>query len=606
MSWRCRACLTVNGAGAPRCSGCGAVLGSVAAPAAAPGRGFALGFGAVLLLGVGVLAGLWFGRGEAAPETGRAPVAALPEPAASRATTPPAPAEPQAQPERPPSFAILQVRHPRYDPFKVPAVVVGEPPRLLAALGPLTGMTDVVPTWPEGLRITGVVGASEEHGFVLFAVASERPLRALRVGPFQLPQAVDILAFRGADPPRGVQATQLVVDERGRRQVLFDPAVAAPAVALVGDQALALLQEDGKGLALDHVGAFLARPMAWTMAEFRAQFFARDPDYLLAEGLVAALAGRNEDAVRLLLAALAADATLRSRVLVPLENSALAAGQDHLGRGDGAGALEILQGVVQALPERAALLSLAVEACLATGALTQALPLWRRLPHGAERTRLQGLLLAAVLQRAMAALERNQAAEAAALLEAFVQEFPDQAPLLLALARARAALGQLSEAIAAAERAQALDPGLQREVAALRESLTVQGGDSLRIPMDRESRAILTTLWAGGQSLECLVDTGASMTTVPTALAQALGVLKPGSPTMRVETAGGMVDAPTAVLPHIRLGSFELRALRVLVLDLPGGLAGKGLIGLNLLNRFDFHVDQEAGVLVLERKRGRR
>jgi len=96
-----------------------------------------------------------------------------------------------------------------------------------------------------------------------------------------------------------------------------------------------------------------------------------------------------------------------------------------------------------------------------------------------------------------------------------------------------------------------------------------------------------------------VVDTGASMVTIPRSTAQKLGLMSSRS-TMRrqVNTAGGTVQAETVVLPSIELDGWQLDKVEALVLDLPNQ-PGVGLLGLNYLRRFRMDLNSERGVLTL-------
>jgi clan AA aspartic protease (TIGR02281 family) len=96
-----------------------------------------------------------------------------------------------------------------------------------------------------------------------------------------------------------------------------------------------------------------------------------------------------------------------------------------------------------------------------------------------------------------------------------------------------------------------------------------------------------------------VVDTGASMVTIPRSTAQKLGLMSSRS-TMRrqVNTAGGTLQAEAVMLPSIELDGWQLDNVEALVLDLPNQ-PGVGLLGLNYLRRFRMDLNSERGVLTL-------
>jgi clan AA aspartic protease (TIGR02281 family) len=96
-----------------------------------------------------------------------------------------------------------------------------------------------------------------------------------------------------------------------------------------------------------------------------------------------------------------------------------------------------------------------------------------------------------------------------------------------------------------------------------------------------------------------VVDTGASMVTIPRSTAQKLGLtINPGAARRRVHTAGGTIEAEAVVLPSIELGGWQLDNVEALVLDLPNQ-PDMGLLGLNYLRRFHMDLNSERGVLTL-------
>jgi len=95
-----------------------------------------------------------------------------------------------------------------------------------------------------------------------------------------------------------------------------------------------------------------------------------------------------------------------------------------------------------------------------------------------------------------------------------------------------------------------------------------------------------------------IVDTGASMVTIPRSAAQELGLAIP-NPKRKVFTAGGVQHAPEVTISSITIDGWEVNNVRALVMDLPSQ-PDWGLLGLNYLRRFRMDVNTEEGVLLLE------
>ena len=95
-----------------------------------------------------------------------------------------------------------------------------------------------------------------------------------------------------------------------------------------------------------------------------------------------------------------------------------------------------------------------------------------------------------------------------------------------------------------------------------------------------------------------IVDTGASMVTIPRSTAQELGLAIP-NPKRKVFTAGGVQYAPEVNIPSITIEGWEVKNVKALVLDIPNQ-PDVGLLGLNYLQRFRMDMNTEEGILLLE------
>jgi clan AA aspartic protease (TIGR02281 family) len=136
---------------------------------------------------------------------------------------------------------------------------------------------------------------------------------------------------------------------------------------------------------------------------------------------------------------------------------------------------------------------------------------------------------------------------------------------------------------------------LQNEIAALKSE-----AGKIVIRFAPGSKQIpVTAVLSSDLEQSFVVDTGASMVTIPRSTAQKLGLMGSRS-TMRrqVNTAGGTVQAEAVVLPSIELDGWQLDNVEALVLDLPNQ-PGVGLLGLNYLRRFRMDLNSERGVLTL-------
>ena len=97
-----------------------------------------------------------------------------------------------------------------------------------------------------------------------------------------------------------------------------------------------------------------------------------------------------------------------------------------------------------------------------------------------------------------------------------------------------------------------------------------------------------------------IVDTGASMVTIPSSTARELGLAVDNrNPIRKVITAGGVQYAPEVTLSSITVEGWEVNNIKALVLDIPNQ-SELGLLGLNYLELFRMDMNTEEGILLLE------
>ena len=115
------------------------------------------------------------------------------------------------------------------------------------------------------------------------------------------------------------------------------------------------------------------------------------------------------------------------------------------------------------------------------------------------------------------------------------------------------------------------------------------------------SGAIETLAWLNN-SLEqrFVVDTGATLTSIPFHALEALGIqIDADTPRRRLSTAGKIIIAPEINIPSIEMGGWVERNIKAVVLDIPGH-ESIGLLGLSYLERFKIDLNTEQGILLLE------
>ncbi|KEQ16468.1 retropepsin-like aspartic protease [Endozoicomonas numazuensis] len=97
-----------------------------------------------------------------------------------------------------------------------------------------------------------------------------------------------------------------------------------------------------------------------------------------------------------------------------------------------------------------------------------------------------------------------------------------------------------------------------------------------------------------------LIDTGASLTTLPTSLLRELKRRKMAYQvgSTELKTANGLAFAPLYQVKELHLGQYILKNLEVAGLDL-GYPFAEGLLGMNALGQFHFQIDQDRNHLIL-------
>jgi clan AA aspartic protease (TIGR02281 family) len=124
------------------------------------------------------------------------------------------------------------------------------------------------------------------------------------------------------------------------------------------------------------------------------------------------------------------------------------------------------------------------------------------------------------------------------------------------------------------------------------------------IPFEkRGSIVIVPATLNNRQTVNLVVDTGASFTFISHALARDLAIdLSLNPKTVPFHTANGVVEAPLTSLNSIMVGGMEIKNLTAAVHDTTPDSTAAGLLGLNFLSNFRMDIDTQQGMLNLELK----
>lgn len=140
---------------------------------------------------------------------------------------------------------------------------------------------------------------------------------------------------------------------------------------------------------------------------------------------------------------------------------------------------------------------------------------------------------------------------------------------------------------------------------AARQALEALGEPSVTtvsVPFQRRGTAIVLPGRINGEEVGAfLLDTGTTFISLSKAVAQRLGVRSAGNGTVHLVTAGGVIEAPLAVLEEVNVGGAIARYVPAVIHDIPGLPSSvAGLLGMSFLERFRVNLDITSGFLILE------
>ena len=254
-------------------------------------------------------------------------------------------------------------------------------------------------------------------------------------------------------------------------------------------------------------------------------------------------------------------------------------------------------------PEDSAILVLFAEARYAQRSWRDGVQALTRARQTDTSERVEALLEEGYLRLAGEAAQQGDARGQEANLVLGVRELPSSASLHLELAKLYFKLGAYDDAAALLQKVKELSSSL-RETA---DSLLARIDDALKrrdaviIPIPQGSRSIRTEATVdGANALTFIVDTGATYTTIPSSLAEALGYDTSRATRVDIRTVAGPISAPLVTIQSLSVGGYTVRNLEVLVL--PSGIGPEGgLLGLNFLKHFKYSVDASRSEFRLER-----
>ena len=118
------------------------------------------------------------------------------------------------------------------------------------------------------------------------------------------------------------------------------------------------------------------------------------------------------------------------------------------------------------------------------------------------------------------------------------------------------------------------------------------GGYAERNEDARGNGLIIVPARLSGEDAYFIVDTGATITTISPALAQALGLADKPGPEITITLAAGIrVKGPEVVLPSLTVYGKTAEQVRAVVIE-PSMAGVDGLLGHSFLDRFDFRINR--------------
>ena len=104
---------------------------------------------------------------------------------------------------------------------------------------------------------------------------------------------------------------------------------------------------------------------------------------------------------------------------------------------------------------------------------------------------------------------------------------------------------------------------------------------------------------SNNDTLELMLDTGASKTVIKRGLLESSqSRVIENLEELLMNAANGQTMGYRASMPNVSIGDLNLSSLDVVLMELPD-FEYDGLLGMNVLNQFDFNIDQENAVLKL-------
>ncbi len=186
-------------------------------------------------------------------------------------------------------------------------------------------------------------------------------------------------------------------------------------------------------------------------------------------------------------------------------------------------------------------------------------------------------------------------------IERLLWHEPQHPPYILMLAKAHIELKQYGQATTLLQSI-AYNEYYEAQVNDLLEAIALKNLRAEAIALTPQNEHYLVDGQINNATaVNLLIDTGASVSVISERYFRQ--VQNRLSPTFirqaKITTAGGIVDAPVYQFSSFAIGEYRLRNMQFVVMELEGKGQGDGLLGMNFLKAFDFRIDQQNNLLLL-------
>ena len=128
---------------------------------------------------------------------------------------------------------------------------------------------------------------------------------------------------------------------------------------------------------------------------------------------------------------------------------------------------------------------------------------------------------------------------------------------------------------------------------------SIKNSPAQTIPLKRSGSHFVAAMNIADDGIvELLLDTGATLSVLKTSVLDALNTESYDSRDISMKTANGVVLGQRVTLPKVMLNGLALEGVSVGVMPLPD-FQHDGLLGMDILGKFKFYIDQEQAVLYL-------